>query len=161
MFVLALLAVMLSVDSSAFWNGGSIPPLDSSPAFGCIGRNVSPPLRIAGLPAQTRSLGVVVYDTDAHFVHWVAYGITPRSVIPTGFGSAAGGYVGGRNDAGTDQYVGPCPPAGDAAHHYVFTVYATSLDPAQLPPGLSRAAYLRAVSARTLASGALTGTFAR
>jgi hypothetical protein len=26
------------------------------------------------------------------------------------------------------NYGGPCPPAGDAPHHYVFTLYALSVD---------------------------------
>jgi Raf kinase inhibitor-like YbhB/YbcL family protein len=161
----AALASSLSVDSSAFLNGGEIPTLDSGSVDGCIGRNISPPLRITGVPAGARSLAVVVFDIDAGngagYVHWVAYDIAPGvGSLPPGFGTT-GTYVGGKNDAGTLRYAGPCPPPGDPPHHYQFSIYALSLAPGHLPAGLTRAAFLRAIAAHTLAVGTLTGTFAR
>jgi Raf kinase inhibitor-like YbhB/YbcL family protein len=174
MLVLALAAVLLpaavaasslSVDSSAFLNGGAIPSLDSGSSDGCIGRNISPPLRITGVPPAARSIGVVMFDVDggngAGYVHWVAYGIAPGiGSLPTGFG-ATGTYVGGKNDAGTTRYAGPCPPPGDPPHHYQISVYALALPPSRLPAGLTRAAFLHAIATHTLAVGTLTGTFAR
>ena len=173
--VLAVLAALvpavasassLTVESSAFVNGGTIPSLDSGSLRGCIGRNISPPLRITGVPPAARSVGIVVFDLDAGggagYVHWVAYGIAPAlASLPPGFGTTAGAYVGGKNDAGTTTYAGPCPPPGDPPHHYQFTVYALSLAPAQLPPGLTRGGFLHAAAGHTLAVGTLTGTFAR
>jgi hypothetical protein len=44
--------------------------------------------------------------------------------LPSGAGQ-------GRNDFGAALYSGPCPPAGDHAHHYGITVYAVKV--AQLP----------------------------
>ena len=160
----AALAASLVVDSSAFWNGGTIPSIDAAP--GCRGRNVSPPLRISGVPPGARSLAVIVFDTDADagsgFVHWVAYGIDPgRSALPSGFGSAPGRYVAGKNDAGTNRYVGPCPPPGDSPHHYTFSVYALTIAPSVLPAGLTRAALLHAIAGKQLATATLAGTFAR
>jgi Raf kinase inhibitor-like YbhB/YbcL family protein len=159
-------ASSMDVDSSAFLNGGQIPRFDSASTDGCRGRNVSPPLRITGIPAGSRSLAVIMFDTDAGhgagFVHWVAYGISPATVsLPAGFGSAPGPYVGGRNDAGTLGYFGPCPPPGDPPHHYTFSVYALSLAPGQLAPGLTRAALLRAIADHRLALATLTATFGR
>ena len=156
----------LTVDSSAFWNGGAIPPLDSAAGGGCRGRNISPPLRISGIPSNARSIAVVMFDGDAGdgagFTHWVAYGISPRvRGLPSGFGTTPGAYVGGRNDAGTDVYLGPCPPPGDPPHHYTFTVYALTLAPAQLRPGLSRAMFLHAIGGHSVAVGTIAGTFAR
>jgi len=160
------MASSLTVESSAFWNDGAIPQLDSAATDGCRGRDISPPLRITGVPAGARSLGVVVFDVDANhgagFVHWVAYGIAPATrSLPPGFGTTPRAFVGGENDAGTTQYYGPCPPPGDPPHHYQFSVYALTLAPAQLPAGLTRAAFLRATAAHTLAVGTLTGTFGR
>jgi Raf kinase inhibitor-like YbhB/YbcL family protein len=162
----AAVASAMTVDSSAFWNGGAIPPIDSASIDGCRGRNISPPLRISGLPENVRSLGVVMDDPDADggagYVHWVAYGISPRmTTLPSGFGSAPGAYVGGRNDAGTALYSGPCPPPGDPPHHYRFSVYALTLPPARLAPGLTRAAFLQAIAGKSLAVATLSGTFGR
>jgi Raf kinase inhibitor-like YbhB/YbcL family protein len=159
-------ASSMSVDSSAFWNGGAIPPFDSASTMGCRGRNISPPLRITGVPPDARSLAVTLVDSDAPvkagFVHWVAYGIDPRTPsLVSGFGSKPGPYVRGHNDAGTDEYFGPCPPPGDPPHHYTFSIYALALDPARLPAGLTRAQLLHAIAAHTLAVATLTGTFGR
>ncbi len=162
----AAVASSITVDSSAFWNGGAIPPIDSASTGGCRGRNISPPLRVSGVPSNARSLGVVMDDTDANggagFVHWVAYGISPRTTtLPSGFGSTPGAFVGGRNDAGTALYSGPCPPPGDPPHHYRFSVYALSLAPSRLAPGLTRTAFLHAIAGQSLAVGTLSGTFGR
>jgi len=159
-------ASSIGVESSAFLDGGVIPPFDSPAINGCHGRNVSPPLRITGVPTNARSLAVVMFDIDANagagFVHWVAYGLDPAIVsLPSGFGSMPGPYVAGVNDAGTDRYYGPCPPAGDPPHHYTFSVYALALGRHQLPPGLSRAALLHRIAHATLAVGQLAATFAR
>jgi Raf kinase inhibitor-like YbhB/YbcL family protein len=152
----------MTVDSSAFLDGGAIPSLDSGSVDGCIGRNISPPLRITGVPSNARSLAVVLFDTDASYVHWVAYGIVPMiGALPPGFGTRTTGAVMGKNDLGTSQYAGPCPPPSDPAHHYRFSVYALTLTPTQLPPGLTRAALLHAIEHHTLAVATLTGTFAR
>ena len=47
-------------------------------------------------------------------------------------------FTGGKETAGTLHYRGPCPPAGTAVHHYVFTVIASDLEPGALPAGLTR-----------------------
>jgi Raf kinase inhibitor-like YbhB/YbcL family protein len=159
-------ASTFTVDTSAFLNGGMMPATDAA-EHGCGGRNISPPLRMSGAPAGTRSFAVVAFDTDAGaghgFVHWVAYGIArTRLTLPPGFGSqSAPAFTGGSNDAGTLIYDGPCPPPGDPPHHYVFTCYALDLAPATLPPGLSRPALLRAVAAHRLAQAQITGRYAR
>jgi phosphatidylethanolamine-binding protein (PEBP) family uncharacterized protein len=60
--------------------------------------------------------------------HLVAYNIPPSG---TGFAENdlrdAKGYTGGKNTPGTVQWYGPCPPPGSGAHHYTFTLIATSL----------------------------------
>jgi len=84
------------------------------------------------------------------------------TTLPPGFGSTASpSFAGGANDAGTTLYWGPCPPIGDPPHHYVFTAYALDLAPARLPPGLSRAAFLRAIATHTLAQAEITGRYSR
>lgn len=108
--------------------------------FGCTGDNVSPALEWRHAPAGTQSFALTVYDPDAPtgsgFWHWAVYNI-PASVtgLPQGAGNAptklpAPAY-GGTNDfqdtgvTGLNgNYGGPCPPVGDKAHRYVFTLYA-------------------------------------
>src|SRR5262249_35773150 len=73
-----------------------------------------------------------VYDPDAPtgsgFWHWLAFDIPmSTAALAKGGGTAGaslGGGVQGYNDAGINGYAGPCPPMGDPAHHYVFTIYA-------------------------------------
>lgn len=160
-------ASTLTLETSAFLNGGLIPKTDAASADTCGGRNISPPLHLTGYPSAVRSFAVVVLDPDAGggrgFVHWVAYGIPPSSTTwPPGFGSQPSpAFIGGMNDAGTTLYFGPCPPPGDPPHRYVFTAYALDLAPAQLKPGLTRAAFLHAIAGHTLAQAAITGRYSR
>lgn len=107
--------------SPAFGPGGTIPI-----GFTCDGQNVPPPLRWSGLPARTVELALTVEDPDVPgriIVHWVAWGIDPKSRgLPEGVVPA--GVQEGRNTAGRSAYLGPCPPAGSAPHRYHFTLYA-------------------------------------
>ena len=109
--------------------------------FGCNGGNVSPELRWEKAPKETKSFAVTVYDPDAPtgsgWWHWVIFNI-PSSVIslPAGAGKPDGraapqGSIQSMTDFGRPGYGGPCPPAGDKPHRYVFTVYALKVD--QLP----------------------------
>jgi Raf kinase inhibitor-like YbhB/YbcL family protein len=160
-------ASTFSLETSAFLNGGPIPKADAASTDSCGGRNLTPPLHVRGFPSSVRSFAVVAFDTDAGggrgFTHWVAYGIAPSTTtFPPGFGShASPAFTSGRNDAGTTVYSGPCPPIGDPPHHYVFTVYALDLAPGRLRPGLTRAAFLRAIASHTLAQATITGRFSR
>ena len=160
-------ASSFTLETSAFLNDGTIPKTDAASADACGGRNISPPLHLTGYPPSARSFAVVTFDPDAGggrgFVHWVAYGIPPsNATLAPGFGSQpSSAFTGGKNDAGTMLYFGPCPPVGDPPHHYVFTAYALDIAPGQLKPGLTRAAFLRAIAAHTLAQAAITGRYSR
>ncbi|MCU7843758.1 MAG: YbhB/YbcL family Raf kinase inhibitor-like protein [Candidatus Thiodiazotropha sp. (ex Monitilora ramsayi)] len=109
--------------------------------FGCQGGNISPSLHWKNPPTGTKSFAVTVYDPDAPtgsgWWHWVAFNI-PADVrsLPEGAGSSENkrmpmGSIQSRTDFGKPGYGGPCPPAGDEAHRYKFTVYALKTD--QLP----------------------------
>ncbi len=117
--------------------------------FGCAGRNISPALKWSGEPAGTKSFAVTVYDPDAPtgsgWWHWVVYNI-PAQVheLPEGAGDSQGtllppGSVQGRTDFGTAGFGGACPPQGDKAHRYVFTVFALKVDRLELPADASAA----------------------
>ncbi len=60
-------------------------------------------------------------------MHVTRYGLSPR-----GDGSVDNGGREGRNSAGEIGWTAPCPPEGDDAHRYVWSVYALR-DPSDRP----------------------------
>lgn len=109
--------------------------------FGCTGANVSPELNWENAPKDTKSFAVTVYDPDAPtgsgWWHWVIFNIHPSvTKLPANAGKvdsglAPKGSIQSMTDFGAPGYGGPCPPAGDKPHRYIFTVYALKVD--QLP----------------------------
>jgi Raf kinase inhibitor-like YbhB/YbcL family protein len=142
----------IHLTSPAFRDGGTIPT-----RFTCSGKGSPPPLHWSGVPSSARSLALLVDDPDAPsgtFVHWTAWDIAPRSH------RLAKPPREGNNSSGDTGWTPPCPPNGAKAHHYVFTLYALS-KPLGLESGTDADAVHRAVRARALARGRLTGRFAR
>lgn len=85
----------------------------------------TPRFEVGGIPEGTAELALICDDPDAPmpggFIHWTLYGLPARigHVDPT-----EGRH--GPNDAETEGYAGPYPPAGHGPHHYFFWVYALS-----------------------------------
>jgi Raf kinase inhibitor-like YbhB/YbcL family protein len=151
----------LTLTSDAFQQGQLIPQ-----QFTCSGTNISPELSWGNLPPATKSLALVVSDTDSllgAYVHWLLYNLPPEpdhlaqgvpavEALPNG---ASQGINSG-NHAG---YTGPCPP-GSSAHHYVFTLYALDAKLAPSSP-VKEEQLMNAMEGHVLASGQLTGRFSR
>ena len=128
----------IHVSSPAYGAGAAIPS-----RFTCQGPDVSPPLTWSGVPRAARELELVMRDADApggNFIHWQLTGI-PSSTRTLAVGQTPPEAKSGRNSFGSVGYRGPCPPPGPS-HHYLITVSARS-------------------GAAVLATGALTGTYAR
>jgi Raf kinase inhibitor-like YbhB/YbcL family protein len=145
----------LSVTSPAFGNNKPIPS-----GFTCDGQNASPPLKLGKSPKGTKDRALIMTDPDAPsgtFTHWVAWNL-PKSGVPEQTLPPA--VVQGKNTFGNPAYAGPCPPAGSAPHHYVFTVSAVSKKIA-LAPGASADELRAAIEGNVLAQGTLTGTYQR
>ncbi|MEP7061851.1 MAG: YbhB/YbcL family Raf kinase inhibitor-like protein [Betaproteobacteria bacterium] len=122
--------------------------------FGCSGQNISPELQWSNVPDGTKSLALQVYDPDAPsgsgFWHWAIYDISPATTgLARGAGNNAAllpqGAFGGTTDLfdtgltdGNGNYGGPCPPQGDAPHHYIFTLYAVSVDKLEVAGGVPK-----------------------
>jgi Raf kinase inhibitor-like YbhB/YbcL family protein len=158
-----------TLTSSAFADGGMVPAeyAGAYPGRECGGQNVSPPLGWSNPPKDTKTFAIVIYDPDggrgAGSNHWVAYDI-PRTKTSFTEGEASGApkdYVGGKNTLGINYYFGPCGPAGDSPHHYVFTLIATDLAPGQLPPGLTREELLQKLRGHALAPATIVGKYVR
>ena len=150
----------ISVRSSAFEDGGMIPP-----KYTCDGQDVSPPLQWEGVPAEAKSIALISDDPDAPvgtWVHWVMWNIAPKTrglpenVPPQP--QLPDGPRQGVSDFGRPGYGGPCPPSG--THRYYFKVYAldTMLD---LPDGSRKASLVAAMDGHVLAEGQLMGKYRR
>ncbi len=133
----------------------------------CGGRDISPALIFGGVPADTRSLALTIFDPDAGhgagYVHWVLYGLPPTlGGLPEDAGARVpAGGTGGTNSPGNGRYYGMCPPVGDPPHHYIFHLYALDLVPHALPPGLSEPALRRAIAGHVLADARVTLLYQR
>lgn len=135
----------LQLTSPAFQLDGRIP-ID----YTCNGRNVSPPLSIAGVPEDAGSLVLIMDDPDAAkepagsgktFNHWVLYNIDPvdqeieENTLPA---SARAG----NNSRGGTGYIAPCPPT--FPHAYYFRLFAVD-SKLQLPDGSSKQDILKVI----------------
>jgi len=141
-------------------------------AYGCSGGNISPTLEWHDAPAGTKSFAITLFDRDERTTpsgwwHWVLYNLPPStSHLASGAGAEhstalPAGAVQGRSDLGTDAYHGPCPEKGDPPHHYLFTIYALSVDKLDVPPEASGAMVTSIAHDVTLGTATFTGLYGR
>jgi hypothetical protein len=93
----------------------------------CNGGNISPALAWSGIPANTKTLAVTIFDEDANpsgWWHWIVMNIPTNVTSIARGGEVPKGSVIGENDFGDTGYGGPCPPPGSGQHHYDITVWA-------------------------------------
>jgi hypothetical protein len=132
----------------------------------CGGENFSLPLQWTNAPPKTQSFAVMLFDIDAGnggFVHWIAYSIAPDVLsLAEGEGTvAAPRLTGGTNGRQMTTYFGPCAPAAQAPHHYLFSVYALDVPVDELPAGLTRDQFFDKVKGRVLATVSLVARYKR
>ncbi len=147
--------------SSVFANGERIPE-----KYTCDGEDVSPPLKIEGIPGEAVELALIMYDPDAPigtFYHWLLYSIPPNTTelpenIPKDKITEYG--VQGVNDFGNLGYGGPCPPHGHGRHRYYFLVVALR-EKTGLKPGASISDLMKAIRGKVIGYGVLMGTYSR
>jgi Raf kinase inhibitor-like YbhB/YbcL family protein len=149
----------MELSSSAFSNNGSIPS-----KYTCDGEGMSPPITWARVPAEAKSLALIVDDPDVPkqikadgvFDHWVLYNIpTTTSEIPEG--TFAGDQ--GKNGTGQIGYTGPCPPKDyePTEHRYVFVLYALDTDLAITDP--TKDELLKAMEGHIVEQAQLVGKY--
>jgi Raf kinase inhibitor-like YbhB/YbcL family protein len=150
--------------------GGSLTRKQEASAFGCAGQNVSPALEWTGAPRGTKSFAVTLFDPDAPtgsgFWHWIVYDLPASTAsLASGAGSAGGtlppGAVQATTDFGARGFGGACPPPGDGAHRYLFTVHALRAERLDVPAGATPAVVGFALHAQTIATAAFTARYAR
>jgi Raf kinase inhibitor-like YbhB/YbcL family protein len=155
------------LESSAIADGETMPVAQRSGIFGAGGQDTSPDLAWSGVPEETQSFIVTMYDPDAPtpsgFWHWMVVNV-PASV--TSLPSRAGdgdetlpdGAAHLANDAGLRRYLGSAPPPGDP-HRYYVVVSALDVADAGLPDGASPALASFQTLAHTIARAKLVPVY--
>jgi len=152
----------LTLTSSAFSHNGSIPT-----QYTCEGKDISPDLSWSEVPANAKSLVLIVDDPDAPdpaapkltWVHWVLYNMPANATgLPEAVSAKAlsAGTKEGLNDWKRTGYGGPCPPIG--RHRYFHKLYALDV----VLPDLGRptkADIEKAMKGHVLAETQLIGTY--
>jgi len=146
---------MLSLTSGQFLQNGRIPK-----KFTCDGVNINPPLFIKDIPADSKSLVLIVDDPDASlgtWTHWLVWNIDPKGRILRENSVPAGAIV-GKNDFGKTGYGGPCPPNG--IHRYFFKVFALDVQ-LDLPEGSGRKTLENDMKGHIIDNSELIGLYSR
>ncbi len=165
----SVFAADLKITSDSIKEGGLITNTNVFSGFGCSGENVSPDLKWAGAPKDTKFFAVTVYDPDAPtgsgWWHWTIFNIpadTTSLAAKAGNdkGTVPSGAIQGRTDFGKPGYGGPCPPAGDKPHRYIFKVFALK-DKVPLDSEASGALVGFYINSLKIAEGKLTAKFGR
>ena len=147
----------MTLTSGAFSHEGSMPA-----KYTCDGDGISPPLVFSDVPADAKSLALIMDDPDAMnpagkvWDHWLVWNIDPsiRTILegeePVG--------MHGVGTSNTHVYHPPCPP--DGPHRYSFRLYAldTMLD---LSAGSTKAELEQAMDGHILAQVELAGRYQR
>lgn len=152
----------MELTSPAFGNNEKIPV-----KFTCDGENISPTLKISGVPKGAKSLVLIMDDPDIPedvkknfnievWDHWVVFNILPtvkeikENQQPEG--------IRGINTRQELGYKGPCPH--DKEHRYFFKLYAldTILD---LEEGSTKKQVENAMQEHILAQAVLIGKYER
>ncbi len=149
----------MQIESPTFKNSEAIPQ-----KYTCDGENINPPLLFKDIPADAKSLALIMEDpdvshgirTDGMFDHWVVWNIPPETKIIEEGTPPAGTF--GRNTSGTEKYIGPCPP--DREHRYFFKLFALDTKLA-LPAGSSKSELLSAMKGRIMHEAEIIGTYNR
>ncbi|MCJ7766643.1 MAG: YbhB/YbcL family Raf kinase inhibitor-like protein [Thiovulaceae bacterium] len=111
---------------------GQLTKAEEFGSFGCSGKNISPELHWENPPKGTKSFAITVYDpnapTGSGWWHWLVVNIPADAKAIAANASAEHklpkGAVETMTDYGFSGFGGACPPKGDKAHAYIFTVYA-------------------------------------
>ena len=147
----------LVVKSTAFSSGAAIPV-----QYTCDGAGKAPQLEWSAAPAGTKSIAILVDDTDAQngpFTHAIITGLPADQITLDLGGALPAGVSITRNNTKGMGYLAPCPE--DGRHHYHYRVFALDapIRTPRLTGVVSRAAFLRGINGHVLAEGELVGVY--
>jgi Raf kinase inhibitor-like YbhB/YbcL family protein len=145
----------MTISSPAFLDGQSIPK-----QYTCDGDGINPPLEFSGVPAEAKSLALLLEDPDAPggtWIHWLMWNISP-STNQIAENSVPQEATQGQGSSGQNVYGAPCPPSG--IHHYIFTVYALSSE-LSLPSYSTSTNLQSAMQDHIISQAQLTGLYGR
>ena len=149
----------MQLSSPAFEDGGQIPYV-----YTCDGKNINPPLEIKGVPADTKSLVLIMDDPDVPsfvrkdqmWVHWIIYDMPPKTRVLKENSTPPG--IQGSGTGNEHHYQGPCPP--DREHRYFFKLYALKAF-LNLKPGATKEQVEKAMEGQILEKTELMGRYER
>jgi Raf kinase inhibitor-like YbhB/YbcL family protein len=129
--------------------------------FTCDSLNEAPLIVVKGIPNETMSLVLIMYDPDAPrgtFIHWICvWKVSNAKEVVLSERNAS---VEGLNYFGRIGYGGPCPPKGGKPHRYFFLILALN----EVPNVKERFTFhelLNAVKGHIIAYGYDMGKYAR
>ena len=156
----AMFGIRFRLFSNDFFEGGTLPTKQVLNVFGHRGANQSPHLAWEGVPEETQSFVVTMYDPDAPtgsgLWHWVLVDL-PGSLreLAEGVAMLPGGGRQTRNDLGKREYAGAAPSPGPA-HRYVYTIKALAVTKLPVPNDASGALVGFMAAMHALGSATLT-----
>ncbi|MCG3671481.1 YbhB/YbcL family Raf kinase inhibitor-like protein [Aliarcobacter butzleri] len=135
--------------------------------FGCSGENISPQLSWENAPKGTKSFAITVYDPDAPtgsgWWHWVVFDIpSNKTTLASGFGNSdSKEAIQSITDYGKTGFGGACPPVGDKAHRYIFTVHALDIETLGLDKNTNAATVGYYINSHTIAKASIISYYNR
>ena len=135
--------------------------------FGCTGENISPEFSWENVPKNTKSFAITVYDPDAPtgsgWWHWVVFDILKNKTnLSSGFGNIdSKDAIQSVTDYGKSGFGGACPPLGDKAHRYIFTVHALDVETLGLDKNATPALVGFMLNSHTIAKSSLISYYGR
>lgn len=143
----------MELESPAFAGTDMVPG-----RYTCDGVNINPPFVFRRVPADAKSLAILVYDPDGssgEFTHWIVWNIA-TSTAGIAENSLPPGALQGLNSANKAGYTGPCPSSGD--HRYVFKLFALS-ETLTLTASSTRAQFDHAIREKVVSTAELVRSY--
>jgi Raf kinase inhibitor-like YbhB/YbcL family protein len=154
-----------TLTSSAFEDGGEIPVKYCNVGVEG-GENVSIPLDWDGVPADAKSLALVMVDRHEVANEWVHWAVVDIPVSTTSIGEGESGSLTGgawelNSTNGEPGYQGPQPPPGSGDHEYETILFALDVENSEVAEDVTFAEFLDAMDAHHIAEVSVSGFFGR